>query len=274
MTTIRNGPSMAGHSNTVPAVQLEPRLETERAISGWKAVARSLIALLVATPALAQSGGASPISLVVVLGVVSLAPFLLIMLTSFVKISVVLSIVRNALGTQQIPPNQVVTGLAFVLTIFIMSPVAERVYQAAGLEGQSAGRIFSDRNLQLVIEGAQAGKEPVREFLRRHCHDRERALFVDLAQRMANDPTKIVDPSGFQVLIPAFVISELKEAFQIGFIVFIPFLIIDMVVANILLALGMMMLSPTTISLPFKILLFVLVDGWFLIVQGLVLGYV
>ena len=103
---------------------------------------------------------------------------------------------------------------------------------------------------------------------------RERALFVDLAGRLADDPARVTDPRSFQVLIPAFVISELKEAFQIGFIVFLPFLIIDMVVANILLGLGMMMLSPTTIALPFKILLFVLVDGWFLIVQGLVLGYV
>jgi type III secretion protein R len=161
-----------------------------------------------------------------------------------------------------------------VLTIFIMLPVGEQVYQASGLAGEQTQRIFSERNVEALIEAAQEGKEPVRTFLQRHCHDRERALFVDLAQRLANDPTKLVDPRSFQVLIPSFVISELKEAFQIGFIVFIPFLIIDMVVANILLALGMMMLSPTTISLPFKILLFVLVDGWFLIVQGLVLGYV
>ncbi|MEZ4652064.1 MAG: type III secretion system export apparatus subunit SctR [Candidatus Eisenbacteria bacterium] len=219
-------------------------------------------------------GGNNPISLVLVLGAVSLAPFLLIMLTSFVKIAVVLSIVRNALGTQQIPPNQVVTGLAFVLTIFIMLPVGEQVYQAAGLQGQQTSKIFSERNVETLIDAAKAGKEPVRTFLARHSHDRERALFVDLAQRLANEPTKLVDPRSFQVLIPAFVISELKEAFEIGFIIFIPFLIIDMVVANILLALGMMMLSPTTIALPFKILLFVLVDGWFLIVQGLVLGYV
>ena len=223
----------------------------------------------------AQSGGqASPIMLIVILGALSLAPFLLIMLTSFVKISVVLSIVRNALGTQQIPPNQVVTGLAFILTIFIMIPTAREVYREAGLEGQSSTRIFSEQNVQFLLEGAKRGREPVRRFLDKHTHDRERLLFVELAQRLSEDPTPAVDIRSFQVLIPGFVLSELKEAFEIGFIIFIPFLIIDMVVANILLALGMMMLSPTTISLPFKLLLFVLVDGWFLLVQGLVLGYV
>lgn len=219
-------------------------------------------------------GENGPVSLLLVLGAISLAPFLLIMLTSFVKIAVVLSIVRNAFGAQQIPPNAVVTGLAFVLTIFVMTPVAEQVYDATRLEGQRSPRIFSEGSVEALIGAAAEGKEPVRAFLDRHTHDRERALFAGLARRLADDSAKVIDPSSFQVLIPAFVISELKEAFQIGFIVFIPFLIIDMVVANILLALGMFMLSPTTIALPFKILLFVLVDGWFLIVQALVLGYV
>jgi len=216
----------------------------------------------------------SPISLLLVLGAITLGPFLLIMLTSFVKIAVVLSIVRNAFGTQQIPPNQVVTGLALVLTIFVMTPVGEQIYDATRLDGQRTARIFSEHNVEALLDATQEGKEPVRTFLDRHTHARERALFVDLAGRLADDPARVVDSRSFQVLIPAFVISELKEAFQIGFLVFLPFLVIDMVVANILLGLGMMMLSPTTIALPFKILLFVLVDGWFLIVQGLVLGYV
>ena len=234
-----------------------------------------LAALLVASAAMAQSGPSNnPINLVLVMGALSLAPFILIMLTSFVKISVVLSIVRNAMGTQQIPPNQVITGLAFVLTIFVMMPTVREVYQVAGLEGASSTKIFSENSVRQLLEGAKEGREPIREFLDRHVHTRERSLFIDLARRLSDDPTQLVAPNSFQVLIPAFVISELKEAFQIGFVIFIPFLIIDMVVANILLALGMMMLSPTTIALPFKILLFVLVDGWFLIVQGLVLGYV
>jgi type III secretion protein R len=226
------------------------------------------------SPVFAQSSQNNSATLVLVMGAVSLAPFILIMLTSFVKISVVLSIVRNALGTQQIPPNQVVTGLAFVLTLFVMMPVGQQIYEETGLRDQTSTSIFSERNVESLVEGAKKGREPMRSFLDRHCHDKERLLFVDLARRLTNEPNQVIDARSFQVIIPAFVISELKEAFQIGFIIFIPFLIIDMVVSNILLALGMMMLSPTTIALPFKILLFVLIDGWFLIVEGLVLGYV
>ena len=253
---------------------LAPRLRAlVTTLATWAGLALAL-ALALAEPALAQSGPqANPITLIVVLGALSLAPFLLIMLTSFVKISVVLSILRNAIGTQQIPPNQVVTGLAFVLTIFIMIPTAREVYREAGLEGQGSTKIFSERSVQSLLEGAKEGREPIRRFLDKHAHDRERLLFVELAQKLSEDPTRAVDIRSFQVLIPAFVLSELKEAFQIGFILLIPFLIIDMVVANILLALGMMMLSPTTISLPFKLLLFVLVDGWFHLVESLVLGY-
>ncbi len=216
----------------------------------------------------------SPITLMIIMGVLSLAPFMLIMLTSFVKISVVLSILRNALGTQQIPPNQVITGLAFVLTIFVMIPVAKEAVTEANISTQSSSAVFSERSIKDLIEGGKRGREPVRRFLLHHAHEKDRLLFVDLAFRLGGDPNNIIDPESFQVLIPAFVISELKESFQIGFIIFIPFLVIDMVVANVLLSLGMMMLSPTPIALPFKILLFVLVDGWFLIVQGLVLGYV
>ncbi len=134
--------------------------------------------------------------------------------------------------------------------------------------------MFSEQSVRQLLDGAKRGKEPLREFLSYHAHRKDKILFVDLARRLNNEPGKLIDPESFQVIIPSFVISELKEAFQIGFIIFIPFLVIDMVVANVLLSLGMMMLSPTTIALPFKILLFVLVDGWYLIVQGLVLGYV
>ncbi len=229
-----------------------------------------------AAPVLAQSPGqfGSPINLMIVMGALSLAPFMVIMLTSFVKISVVLSIVRNAMGTQQIPPNQVITGLAFVLTIFIMIPVAKEIHTEAGISSQIQTKMFSEQTVKELLDGAKRGREPLRNFLDHHAHDKDKVLFSDLAWRLGKIDDPPVAPSSFQVLIPAFVISELKEAFQIGFIIFIPFLIIDMVVANVLLSLGMMMLSPTTIALPFKILLFVLVDGWFLIVQGLVLGYV
>jgi type III secretion protein R len=262
----------------------------------------------------------NPVVMVIVLGALSLAPFVLIMLTSFVKISVVLSILRNALGTQQVPPNQVITGLSFVLTLFVMSPVAERMYEAAGAVPNTAN-IFSEASVKTLFDSAQRGKEPLRRFLAQHAHAKDRLLFMELAARLDQqsrqtlaakpvapakpveppkpvDAAKPVDPAkpattgpakpaeppapaktttvekdDFRVLIPSFVTSELKSAFQIGFLVFLPFLVIDMVVANILLSMGMSMLSPSVISLPFKLLLFVLMDGWFLLVRGLVLTY-
>ena len=222
------------------------------------------------------SGGelSNPIVLVIVLGALSLAPFVLIMLTSFVKISVVLSILRNALGTQQVPPNQVITGLAFVLTIFIMIPVARQMYEAAGTIANTRD-IFSEASIKNLFDAGKPGKEPLRKFLAKHSHSKDRVLFMELATKLeqGTTPSTPIDKDDFQIIIPAFVTSELKEAFQIGFLVFVPFIIIDMVVANILLSMGMHMLSPSVISLPFKLLLFVLVDGWFLIVRGLVLSY-
>ncbi|MDX2153461.1 MAG: type III secretion system export apparatus subunit SctR [Bryobacteraceae bacterium] len=217
----------------------------------------------------------NPVLLVMVLGALALAPFVLIMLTSFVKIAVVLSILRNSIGTQQVPPNQVITGLAFVLTIFVMTPVAKQMYAAAGTLPGGAG-IFAESSVKAVVDGAQNGKEPLRKWLARHCHDKDRVLFMELSSRLdrqSGEQNPQVDKEEFRVLIPAFVTSELKEAFQIGFLVYVPFLIVDMVVANTLLALGMSMLSPVVISLPFKLLLFVMVDGWYLLSRGLVLSY-
>lgn len=243
-----------------------------------KPVFSLLTFLLLSQTAFAQGSGGSelsnPVVMVIVLGALSLAPFVLIMLTSFVKISVVLSILRNALGTQQVPPNQVITGLAFVLTIFIMVPVARQMYQAAGTIGNTRD-IFSEASVKNLFEAGKQGKEPLRKFLAKHSHDKDRVLFMEMASRLdsqADQPPQ-VGREDFQVVIPAFVTSELKEAFQIGFLVFVPFIIIDMVVANVLLSMGMHMLSPSVISLPFKLLLFVLVDGWFLLVRGLVLSY-
>jgi len=224
-----------------------------------------------AQPAAAQTGDlTNPVVMVVVLGALALAPFVLIMLTSFVKIAVVLSILRNALGTQQVPPSTVITGLAFVLTLFVMSPVAERMYDAAGGVPETR-EIFSQASVKAVFEASKLAKEPLREFLLRHAHDKDRILFMELAARL--DGGEPPDREDFRVLIPAFVTSELKEAFQIGFLLFVPFIVVDMVVANVLLAMGMQMLSPVIISLPFKLLLFVIVDGWYLVVRGLVLSY-
>ncbi len=287
--------------------------------------------LLLPQLAHAQTGGtvANPVVMVIVLGTLALAPFILIMLTSFVKISVVLSILRNALGTQQVPPNQIITGLAFVLTIFIMVPVARQMYEDAGRISETRD-IFSEASVKSLFDASKKAKEPLRKFLSQHSHVKDRELFMDMALRLeasslpkkqtsgeksgappaqpsasapaAAQPGSTTAPSAtvqsstapptpavpaapqvpaanrpdkedFQVLIPAFVTSQLKEAFEVGFLLFVPFIVVDMVIANILLAMGMSMLSPTVISLPFKLLLFVLVDGWFLIVRGLVLSY-
>jgi len=238
---------------------------------------------LLAQPAFAQATGvgsgqlSNPVVLVIVLGALTLAPFVLMMLTSFIKMSVVLSILRNAIGTQQVPPNPVITGLAFILTIFVMTPVAQQMYNAAGTIPNTRD-MFSEASVKSLFDASERGKEPLRKFLSRHCHAQDRTLFMEMASRLEQQhegqPPAAVDRDAFQVLVPSFATSQLKEAFQIGFLIYVPFIVIDMVIANILLAMGMYMLSPVVISLPFKLLLFVLVDGWYLVVRGLVLSYV
>jgi type III secretion protein R len=226
---------------------------------------------------LKDSVAARPLVLVGALGALSLLPFVIIMVTSFVKISVVLSIVRSALGTQQMPPTQVITGLATVLTVYIMAPVGIQIYHACGnlVEERHPGQsLLSAETVDLAFEAMNEGKAPMRAWLIKNSQVKDRGMFYSMAKRLrAPEDRAGVAPDDFMVVIPAFVISELKEAFQIGFIIFVPFLVIDMVVANILMALGMQMLSPTTISLPFKLLLFVVIDGWYLITKGLVMGY-
>lgn len=217
-----------------------------------------------------------PMVLLVAMAALALVPFVLIMITSFVKIAVVLSIVRQAIGTQQIPPTQVITGLATILTIYIMTPVGLEIYhETQTVIGDTKNEpAWAKITVDQMIEAVREGQHPLRRFLVKHAHIKDRDMFYKLAWKMRDprDRATLTDED-FSVIVPAFVISELKEAFQIGFILFVPFLVIDMVVSNILMALGMQMLSPTTISLPFKILLFVLVDGWYLITKGLVLGY-
>jgi type III secretion protein R len=225
------------------------------------------------------SGGDSfankPLILMMALAAMSLAPFVLLMVTSFVKISVVLSIVRSALGTQQIPPTQVITGLATILTVYIMSPVGQAMFRAADAAGTTQeGGLMSAKTVDTLVQAANRAKEPMRDFLLKKVTLKDRTLFYSLALKLRKPEDRVgIAETDFLVLVPSFVVSELKEAFQIGFLLFLPFLVIDMVVANILLALGMQMLSPTTISMPFKLLLFVLVDGWYLIAKGLVIGY-
>lgn len=218
-----------------------------------------------------------PILILFVLTLLSLAPFILMMTTAFVKIAVVLSLVRTAMGTQQIPPNQVITGLALILTIYVMIPVAQKSYDAASSvihTADSSQPLLSTASLDTIKKAIVAGKEPLRDFLLKHANDKERGLFYGMGKKLLGPQSDEMTNKDFAVLIPSFVISELSEAFQIGFVIFLPFLVIDMVVSNILLSMGMFQLSPITISLPFKLLLFVLVDGWYLITKGLISGYV
>jgi type III secretion protein R len=244
-------------------------------VTAWLLPTLALAARVDAEAPMENSTVASrPLVLLVALAAMSLVPFVLLMVTSFVKISVVLSIVRSALGTQQIPPTQVITGLAIILTVYIMSPVALQMFRATGNLADSNGELLSEKSVPLLLEAANKAKEPLRNWMEKHATSKDRQLFYSLAKRMREGADKeSVTEHDFLIIVPSFVISELKQAFQVGFILFVPFIVIDMVVANILLALGMQMLSPTTISMPFKMLLFVLVDGWYLIAKGLVIGY-
>lgn len=242
-----------------------------------------VLALACGSAALAQPVSASgesfasrPLVLLLFLAAVSLVPFVFLMTTSFVKISVVLSILRNAIGTQQIPPGSVITGLAAVLTIYVMWPtgaqIAERIEPLLARESQ--GDLLSRDSADLALQAARAARDPLAGFLARNTSPRDRALFLDLARRSRPAASRSeVGRDDLLVLVPSFVVTELTEAFLIGLLVFIPFLVVELVVANTLMGLGMHMLSPTTISLPFKLLLFVMVDGWVLIARGLVLGY-
>lgn len=229
--------------------------------------------------ALAVDGGlsASPLLVILALGALSLLPFVLLLMTSFVKISVVLSVLKSAIGTSQIPPSQIVTGIALVLTLFVMAPTGARMWQAVEpLLGQTASpSLLSAQSAQSMLMATNKAKEPLREFLWKHADPRDRGTFFSLALRMRTTEEKAqVADRDFLVLVPAFLSSELRRAFEIGFLLFLPFLVIDLVVSNLLLALGMHMLSPTTVSLPFKLLLFVLADGWQLLLRGLVESYV
>ncbi|OPY85189.1 MAG: Flagellar biosynthetic protein FliP precursor [Smithella sp. PtaU1.Bin162] len=199
------------------------------------------------------------IQLVILLTILSLAPAILLMTTSFTRIVIVLSLLRHALGTQTMPPNQIIVGLSLFLTFFIMAPVFNRVNDEA-LKPYYEEQISGEQ----ALEKAAA---PVKAFMLKQVKEKDLALFVKIAREKR--PAKPEDIS-LTTLIPAFAISELKTAFQIGFMIYLPFLILDMVVASVLLSMGMMMLPPIMVSLPFKLLLFVLVDGWYLIVGSLV----
>lgn len=195
---------------------------------------------------------------------IALLPFLAIMLTSFAKIVVVLSITRQAIGTAQTPPNIVIMSLAMILTCFSMYPVGYDIYH-----NLDHNLLKSAKGVDALSHVTNSAEVPLRDFLKKHARKDDQELFLHLMQQGKNKVASEVHVNDFIVLAPAFLISELSLAFQIGFLIYLPFLVIDMTVANLLMALGMQMLSPTTISLPFKILLFVLVDGWRLLSEGL-----
>ncbi len=218
-----------------------------------------------------------PLVMIFAMAALSLVPFALLLVTSFVRIAVVLSILKGAIGTPQIPPNQVVTGLALLLSLYVMAPTGERIYKAIEpVLGRGAGAsLVSGEAVAAMEAAALRAKEPLRDFLLKHSAPKDRYLFYTLALRMRTPAERVgITDRDMLIVVPAFLTSELRRAFEIGFLLFVPFLVVDMVIANLLLALGMHMLSPTTVSLPFKLLLFVLADGWQLLLRGLVESYV
>lgn len=233
-----------------------------------------LVAGFVALPAFAQKSGfpaftSSPnadgsatytlsLQTLILLTSLTFLPAVVLMMSSFTRIIIVLSLLRLALGTQSSPPNQVLLGLALFLTFFIMSPVIDRVYNEAYLP-------FSEDKIN-IMEAAEKASVPLKEFMLHQTRETDLALFVQISD---SEEIESRDEVPLKILVPAYITSELKTAFQIGFVVFIPFLIIDLVVSSVLMAMGMMMLSPMIISLPFKLMLFVLVDGWHLIIGSL-----
>jgi type III secretion protein R len=218
----------------------------------------------------------SLVSEVAVIAGLSILPFAVMLMTSYVKIVIVLSLLRNALGVQQSPPNQVLNGIAILMTIYVMFPTGLAMYKSAAdviNEPVPAG-LVSTEGAQYLVRVVDAGKEPMRGFLQRNTIEKHITSFYQLAMRsFPEEFQKELKPTDFIVLMPAFITSQLKTAFEIGVLIYLPFFVIDLVTSNILLAMGMMMLSPLTIALPLKLLLIVMVDGWTIIIQGLVLTF-
>lgn len=252
-----------------------------RAILATGAMTVALALLIAPQPALAQPGmgeaieralggasgtGQSPLSfslqILLLMGLLTILPAIVLMMTSFTRILIVLSILRQALGLQQSPPNQVLIGLALFLSFFVMAPTLDDVNRIA-IGPYAAGEIALE-------DALAAASEPFREFMLRQTREANLAMFADMAGLGGFAAAEDIP---FSILLPAFVTSELQTAFQIGFMLFLPFLVIDLVVASVLMSLGMMMLSPTIVSLPFKLLLFVLVDGWALLMGSLALSF-
>ncbi len=253
-------------------------MRTEPRALRFAAAATVLAALLLLAPGLATAQGlpaftstqtpdggtaySLSVQTLLMLSMLSFLPAVVLMMTSFTRIIIVFALLRSAMGTQTSPPNQVLLGLALFLTFFIMSPIADRVYTDAFVP-MSNGEIALD-------EALARASDPVKTFMLRQVRETDLGLFTRLSR---TPPVEAAEDLPMRVIIPAFVTSELKTAFQIGFIVFVPFLIIDMLVASVLMSMGMMMMSPVIVSLPFKIMLFVLIDGWTLLIGSLVQSF-
>lgn len=210
----------------------------------------------------------NPLVLILLLFVMGIAPYAAVMVTSYTKLVVVITLIRNALGVQNVPPNTVINGLALILTFFIMNPIFQDSIDL--LEKKDFANLPFAEQKEALTEAL----EPYRQFLLKHSSPEERHFFVQTAKKLwPKEKADALTGEELMVLIPAFTVDQLTSAFQIGFLLYLPFIAVDLIISNILLAMGMMMVSPTTISLPFKLLLFVLVDGWGQLIHGLVLTY-
>ncbi|HWP19172.1 MAG TPA: type III secretion system export apparatus subunit SctR [Burkholderiaceae bacterium] len=211
-----------------------------------------------------------PLTLVALIVAFGVAPFVALMVTSYTKLVIVFGLLRTALGLQQTPPNMVLNGIAIVLTIYIMAPVGMDV--ADSLRNRSLGA--PGETMKDIVTILETAKEPIKEFLQKHTQERDRQFFLKSAQNIwPKERADSLQADDLMVLVPSFTLSELTRAFQIGFIIYLVFVVVDLIVATVLLALGMSMIAPTTISLPFKLLLFVMLDGWTRLIHGLVLSY-
>lgn len=216
----------------------------------------------------------SLITQAVSLSLLSLLPFIIMILTSFMKIVIVLSLLRNALGVQQAPPNQVINGVAFLLSLFVMYPTMLKMYDAATVavaDTQAPDSLVSAQSSTYFLKVSEAAIGPLKDFLKKNSLVKHQALFYRIAYKsIPEDHRQRLKPDDTIVLVPAYITSQLKDAFEIGVLIYIPFFVIDLVTSNVLLAMGMMMLSPVTISMPLKLFLLVMLDGWTLLIEGLV----
>ncbi|WP_368644425.1 type III secretion system export apparatus subunit SctR [Castellaniella ginsengisoli] len=225
-----------------------------------------------------MSGNFDPVSLAIALALLALLPLAAVMTTSFLKLAVVFALVRNALGVQQVPPNMALYGLAVILSVYVMGPVVMQVGQelraVSAPASQSAAAESRNDPVGAMLDAVTRGIEPLRGFMLKNSRPEQRDFFVRTARHLWGETqARDLRQDDMIVLIPAFLVSELTAAFQIGFLLYLPFVIIDLIVSNILLAMGMMMVSPVTISMPLKLFLFVMIDGWTRLIQGLVLSY-